>query len=44
MGKIVREYWAWVVVPFVLVIAVVGFLVFFGGSDDSVTPFTYEIF
>jgi hypothetical protein len=44
MGKIVREYWAWVVVPFILVIALVAYLVLAGGPDDSVTPFTYAIF
>ena len=44
MGKFIREYWLWAAVPFVLVIAAVAFLVLSGGSDDSVTPFTYEIF
>jgi hypothetical protein len=43
MGKFFREFWLWIVVPFVLVIAAVAWLAFSGG-DDSVAPFTYEVF
>ncbi len=43
MGKFFREYWVWIVVPFVLVIGAVAVLVFSGG-DDTVSPFTYEVF
>lgn len=45
MGKLIREYWAWVVVPFVLVVALVVWLMWMstdGGSSDS--PFTYQVF
>lgn len=44
MAKFIREYWLWITVPFLLVIALVAYLVFSGGDADSVTPFTYEIF
>ncbi len=43
MGKFFREFWPWIVVPFVLVLALVAWLALSGG-DDSVTPFTYEVF
>lgn len=43
MGKFFREYWLWIVVPFVIVIGAVGALVLTGG-DETDTPFSYEVF
>lgn len=42
MGKFFREYWAWILVPFVVVIAAVAVLALTG--DEGSIPFTYEIF
>jgi hypothetical protein len=35
-----RENWAWVVVPLVVAVAVIGWLLLSG--DGTVSPFTYE--
>ena len=38
-----KEYWLWIVVPFVLVIG--GILLFVMMTDsDPVSPFTYNVF
>jgi hypothetical protein len=44
MKNFLKEYWAWIVVPFVLVIG--GLLVLFWvlGSGDGQNPFVYNVF
>lgn len=45
MGKFFREYWAWIVVPFVLVLGAVALLLLTGGgSGDGSSPFVYPVF
>jgi hypothetical protein len=44
MKKVIREYWAWVVLPFVLVVGTLAYLVVAGGPGDSVAPFIYRVF
>ncbi|MFT5284801.1 MAG: hypothetical protein ACI8TQ_000959 [Planctomycetota bacterium] len=44
MGKFFREYWLWILIPFLLVSGLVAYLLLSGGAEDSVTPFTYPIY
>ena len=38
-----KEFWLWILVPFLLVVA--GLLIFvFFMEDDSVSPFQYNVF
>ncbi len=40
MKDYLRDNWIWIVIPFVLVLAVVAFLVI-GGDGGNASPFTY---
>jgi hypothetical protein len=42
MKDFLKEYWLWIAVPFVLVIGGL-FLAWFLMSDDSASPFVYNI-
>jgi hypothetical protein len=39
-----REFWLWIVIPFVLVILGLLVLMWLAGSGDSASPFQYTIF
>ena len=43
MGNFLREYWPWIVVPIVLVVAAVFVVLLMTGEDD-VAPFIYNVF
>ena len=43
MKEFFAEFWLWITVPVVLVLAGILFLVFFGGGDSS-SPFQYNVF
>ena len=43
MRTFLREYWAWIVVPIVLVVAAV-LVVLFLTSDQEAAPFVYNVF
>jgi len=43
MKDFLKEYWLWIVIPFVLVIALV-FAVYFLTSDEGASPFQYNVF
>ena len=38
-----KEYWLWILIPFLLVIAAVGVLFFLGGSGEE-SDFVYNVF
>jgi hypothetical protein len=40
MKDFLEDNWLWIVVPFVVVLAVVSYLLFFS-SSDAVSPFVY---
>jgi hypothetical protein len=44
MIKFIRENWVWIVAPIVVVAVLITVIAFFGGSDDSVSPFQYNVF
>jgi hypothetical protein len=44
MKKFLSEYWAWIVVPFAIVLALLAALMFLIGSDDGASPFQYNVF
>jgi hypothetical protein len=42
MKDFLKEYWAWIVVPFVLVVGALVLAYFFLG-DEGASPFVYDI-
>jgi hypothetical protein len=42
MLKFIRENWVWIVAPIVVVAVLIVLLAWF--SDDSVSPFQYNVF
>ena len=43
MGKFFKEYWLWILIPFVLVIGGLGVL-YFMSSGSTFSDFTYNVF
>ena len=43
MKKALKEYWPWIVIPFVLVLGGLVALYFFAG-DEGASPFQYNVF
>jgi hypothetical protein len=43
MKAFLKEYWLWIVIPFVLVIGGLA-LAYFLMNDDSTSPFVYNIY
>ncbi|MEQ1834058.1 MAG: hypothetical protein ABL977_13465, partial [Candidatus Eisenbacteria bacterium] len=39
----IKEYWAWMAVPFVLVVGALVLAYFFLGSDEGASPFIYNV-
>jgi len=44
MKSFLREFWPWIVVPFVLVIAGLALLWFVSANGDGPSPFVYNVF
>ncbi|MFT7671045.1 MAG: hypothetical protein ACI8X5_003760 [Planctomycetota bacterium] len=46
MGKLIKEYWIWVVAPLVLIFAGVGILIYMEGQADGggESEFVYDLF
>ena len=43
MKAFLKEYWPWIVIPFVLVLGGIAALWFFLGADEG-SPFVYNVF
>lgn len=43
MGEFIKEYWPWILIPFVVVLAVIVVLVLMAGGGGS-SDFTYNVF
>jgi len=43
MKEFLKEYWLWIVIPFVLVLLLVLVALFLTGNEGS-TPFQYNVF
>lgn len=44
MKNFLKEYWPWIVVPMALIFGALAVLLIMAGSDDSVSPFEYNVF
>ena len=42
--KFLKEYWLWIAVPMVIILGALVALLYVSGSDDSVSPFEYNVF
>jgi hypothetical protein len=43
MKEFLKEYWLWIVIPFVLVLGGLALLVWLWGGQEA-SPFTYQIY
>ena len=43
MKTFLREYWAWIAVPFALVLGLLVVAYFFLGGDGGASPFIYNV-
>lgn len=41
--RFLREYWAWIVVPALVVLAALAASILLSGGDDAVSPFLYDL-
>ncbi len=42
--KFLKEYWLWIVVPMLLVLAALAALLLLAQGDDAASPFQYNVF
>jgi len=43
MKDFLADYWLWMAIPFVLVVAALAFLYFWADGGDAASPFVYNI-
>jgi hypothetical protein len=44
MKAFLKEYWLWIVIPFVVVVGGLAVLIFMMSQDDGASPFVYNIY
>ena len=44
MKAFLKEYWLWITIPFVLVLAAILLAVWLLGGDEGSSPFQYNVF
>lgn len=44
MMNFLKEYWLWILVPMLLILAALAVLLLMAGGDDSASPFQYNVF
>jgi hypothetical protein len=44
MKNFLKEFWLWILVPFVLVLGLLALLFVVSGGGDSTSPFVYNVF
>ena len=44
MSEFIKEYWLWILLPFVLVVGGIGVLILLSGSSGDFSDFTYNVF
>lgn len=44
IGSYLREYWLWILLPLVLILAGLAVLILMGTGGDQSAPFLYDLF
>jgi len=44
MKAFLKEYWLWILIPFVVVLGGLALLYFWAGGDQGSSPFQYNVF